>query len=95
MEISLAALELEWSTTPTQAARFEREMAARGFQKDGGRKWRVLSKYKDPQAAERAVRSAAHASKVSVREVAFGEGQAEPNREIADLPRQDIVRICD
>lgn len=78
MAVSLAALELEWNTTPAQAERFEHEMRARGFVKDGGRKWLAVATFNDADAAARAVRSAATASKVSIRAIAFGEGQASP-----------------
>lgn len=74
----MAALELEWGTTAAQFESFEREMAARGFVKDGGRKWVAVTKFKDSHAAARAVRSAAQASHVAVRAVAFGEGQVAP-----------------
>lgn len=73
MPISLAALELEWSTTRGPAERFEQEMRARGFVKDGGRKWIAAATFTDAGAAARAVRSAAAASKVSIRAIAFGE----------------------
>jgi hypothetical protein len=55
MAVSLAALELEWSTTPA--------------------KWIAIATFNNAAAAARAVRSAAAASKVSIRAIAFGEGQ--------------------
>jgi len=73
MAIALVALEFEWSRTPVQKERFALEMAARGFRKGEGRKWHAVREFKDPDAAARAVRSAARASKVSIREMAFGE----------------------
>lgn len=72
MGITIAALELEWSTTPAQAERFEREMNARGFVKDGGHKWIAHTAFRDERAATRAVRSAAAASSVAIAAAAYG-----------------------